>query len=174
MQVVEHDRERLAVRRDPVDELVDATVAGTPGVRSRASAMRPRPGRTRSTAVATYVQSRTGSLSPAVERDPRDRGVGVLAPGLRQHGLAEADRRVDQRQRRGRETVELGEQPAAEQAVRPPAPAASFVSIRGSASGTPAAAGVALIVAYSSFSARERPAHPGEFDGRRLALVRQI
>ena len=38
---------------------------GLPNVPSRRSAARPSPGRTRSTAVATYRHSRPGSLSPA-------------------------------------------------------------------------------------------------------------
>ena len=42
-----------------------ATSIGLPATLSRRNAPRPSPGRTRSTAVATYLHSRTGSLSPA-------------------------------------------------------------------------------------------------------------
>ncbi len=42
-----------------------ATSTGLPATPSRRSAPRPSPGRTRSTAVATYRHSSTGSLSPA-------------------------------------------------------------------------------------------------------------
>ena len=42
-----------------------------------------------------------GVVVRLVERDPGDRGVGVRTPALREHRLAEPDRRRDQRQRSG-------------------------------------------------------------------------
>ena len=66
MQVVEHDDQLAAERRDGVHELVDRHPRRSrPSRLSRCSAPRPSPGRTRSIAVATYFHSRTGSLSPA-------------------------------------------------------------------------------------------------------------
>ena len=145
-----------------------ATVAGTPGVRSRASAMRPRPGRTRSTEVATYVHSRTGSLSPAssethataasvcahhvcastVLPKPTGASISVSAAGAKRSSSASSLRRISRSGRRR--------------------PSASFVSIRGSASGTPAAAEVGTHrLRIQAVSATRRPAHPGEFDAPR-------
>ena len=65
LQVVEHDDQLPAERGDVVEELVDRASTGLPATPSRRSAPRPSPGRTRSTAVATYRHSSTGSLSPA-------------------------------------------------------------------------------------------------------------
>ena len=118
VQVVQHDGERLPVGRDAVHELVHGDgrrharcaepcerhpAEARPDPVDRRRDVRPEPRR--------VVVAR-------IERDPRDGGVGVRAPRLREHRLAEADRRVDQRQRRGREAVERGEQPLPDQPLR--------------------------------------------------------
>ncbi len=65
---------------------------------SRFNARRPSPARTRSTAAATYVQSRTRSLSERVERHPRQRSPAALSPIPHRGGLAVPGRRHNEGQ----------------------------------------------------------------------------
>ena len=63
MQIVQHNHQPALQRGDRVHELVDGGFDRAPATASRRSARWPRPRRTRSSAVATYLHSRTGSLS---------------------------------------------------------------------------------------------------------------
>ena len=109
--IVEDDRDRLAVRVHPVQELVD-------------DGLRPRAGRSQPSECATSeprpdAVDRAGDVGPeahrvvvgGLQRHPRHGSAPAREPGLDEQGLAEPDGGVHQRQRRGGEPVELIEKP---------------------------------------------------------------